>query len=344
MYLPKSVFQIFIVLVVFQFSLIGLSLAKQGQFIKFEWAGAEFNKVFYPKAAILVPVKLVGISKKLFAQLDTGSNGTFFYGKILEKHGLKFDSTNEGYLKFSWLGKDEMPEAGGDSAFVSWSMDDSVNLSSEKPEDNIVGTIGLDEVLGKILVLDFPEQKYAIFSDSSEIPAGLRYRLKYVPAVINNARFYVNIVIGNDTLKDIFYDTGASMSTLTLPPEDWKRATGLQGDEPEIARDSVFSWGKKIEVLKASSKGDLQFGSIHIKSPIVEHVEWPDTSFNNYRLMGNAPFYDEYIVVVDCKYSRMGVAKAVEDRDREKKQVAGSKWLVAHLAPVWVELNKIYEN
>lgn len=309
MYLPKRVLWIFIILAVFQFSLIGLSYAEQDRFIKFEWAGAEFNKVFYPKAAILVPVKVAGISKKLFAQLDSGSNGTFFYGKILEKHGLKFDSTNKGYLKFSWQGKDEMPEAGGDSAFVSWSMDDSVILSSEKPEDDIVGTIGLDEVLGKILVLDFPEQKYTIFSDSSEIPAGWKDKLEYVPAVINNARFYVNIVIGNDTLKDIFYDTGASMSTLTLPLQDWRRATGLNGDEPEIIRDSVWSWEKKIEVWKASSKADLQFGSIHIKSPMVEHVEWPDTSFNNYRLMGNAPFYDDYTVVVDCKYSRMGIAK-----------------------------------
>lgn len=309
MYLPKRVLWIFIILAVFQFSLIGLSRAEQSHFNKFEWAGAEFNKIFYPKAAILVPVNVAGISKILFAQLDTGSNGTFFYGNVLEKRGVKFDSTNRGYVKFSWLGGNEIPDAGRDSAFVSWSMDDSVNLSSEKPEDNIVGTIGLNEVLGKILVLDFPEQKYAIFSDSSELPAGLRDRLKYVPAVINNARFYVNIVIGKDTLKDIFYDTGASMSTLTLPLQDWRRATGLQGDESEIVRDSVFSWGKKIEVLKASSKADLQFGSIHIKSPMVEHVEWPDTSFNNYRLMGNAPFYDDYTVVVDCKYSRMGIAK-----------------------------------
>ena len=314
MYLPKRVLWIFIILAVFQFSLIGLSRAEQDRFIKFEWAGAEFNKVFYPKAAILVPVKVAGISKKLFAQLDTGSNGTFFYGNVLEKRGVKFDSTNLGYVKFSWLGENEMPEVGRDSAFVSWSMDGSVDLSSEKPENKIVGTIGLDEILGKILVLDFPEQKYAIFSDSSEIPAGLRDRLKYVPAVINNARFYVNIVIGNDTLKDIFYDTGASMSTLTLPLQDWRRATGLQGDESEIVRDSVFSWGKKIEVLKASSKGDLQFGSLRIKSPMVEHVEWPDTSFNNYRLMGNAPFYDDYSVVVDCKYSRMGIAKKANSR------------------------------
>lgn len=320
MYSWKIVPSFILLVVLFWLPNSGLSQTTNHHFNKFEWAGVEFNKVFYPKAAILVPVKVAGITKRLFAQLDTGSNGTFFYGKILEKHGLKFDSTNKDYLKFLWLGKDEMPEAGGDSAFVSWSMDDSINLSSEKPEDNNVGTIGLDEVLGKILVLDFPEQKYAIFSDSSEIPAGLRDRLKYVPAVIKNARFYVNIIIGKDTLKDIFYDTGASMSTLTLPLEDWRKSTGLRGNEPEIIRDSVFSWGKKVEVLKASSKGDLQFGSIHIKSPMVEHVEWPDTSFNNYRLMGNAPFYDEYVVAVDCKYSRMGVAKAVEDHDREKSK------------------------
>lgn len=317
MYLPKRVLWIFIILAVFQFSLIGLSCADQSHFNKFEWAGAEFNKIFYPKAAILVPVNVAGISKILFAQLDTGSNGTFFYGKLLEKHGVKFDSDKPSSINFSWMGSSETPDLLTDSAFISWSSfeETSVDLSSEKPEDRIVGTIGLDKIVGKILILNFPQNEYAIFSDSSELPVYLKDKLGYVPAVIDNARFYVNIVIGNDTLKNIFYDTGASMSTLTLPLRDWRRVTGLQGDEPEIVRDSVFSWGKKVEVLKASSKGDLQFGSIHIKSPMVEHVEWPDTSFNNYRLLGNVPFYDEYIVVVDCKYSRMGIAK---------KQVAGS--------------------
>ena len=302
-------FLIFVVL--FGFCNSGLCQAGLNHFNKFEWTSTEFNKVFYPKAAILVPVKLAGSDKKLFAQLDTGCNGTFFYGKILEKHGVKFDSTNRDYIEFMWLGEVETPGLKKDSAFVSWSMDYPVDLSSEKPEDNIVGTIGLDEILGKILVLNFPLREYALFSDSSELPADLKDKLKYVPAIINNARFYVNIVIGNDTLKNVFYDSGASISTLTLPLADWKRATGLQGDEPEIIRDSVLSWGKNVEVLKASSKGDLQFGDIRIKAPIVEHVEWPDTSFANYRLMGNAPFYDEYIVAVDCRYSRMGVAKAI---------------------------------
>jgi hypothetical protein len=300
MYSQRRFIGFLIFVVLFGFCNSGLCQAGLNHFNKFEWTGREFNKVSYPKAAILVPVKLAGSDKKLFAQLDTGCNGTFFYGKILEKHGVKFDSTSRDYIEFSWLGEVETPGLKKDSAFVSWSMDYPVDLSSEKPEDNIAGTIGLDEILGKILVLNFPLREYALFSDSSELPADLK-----------DARFYVNIVIGNDTLKDVFYDTGASISTLTLPLADWKRATGLQGDEPEIIRDSVLSWGKNVEVLKATSKGDLQFGNIRIKAPVVEHVEWPDTSFANYRLMGNAPFYDEYIVAVDCKYSRMGVAEVV---------------------------------
>jgi hypothetical protein len=294
----------------------GLSQTTNNHFNKFEWAGAEFNKVFYPKAAILVPVKVAGTTKKLFAQLDTGCNGTFFYGKILEKHGIEFDSDKSSSINFSWMESSEPPDLLRDSVFVSWSSfeEASVDSSSEKPEDRIIGAIGLDKIVGKILVLNFPQNEYAVFSDSSELPVYLKDRLEYVPAVIDNARFYVNIVIGKDTLKNIFYDTGASMSTLTLPLEDWRKATGLEGDEPEIIRDSVFSWGKKVEVLKASSKGDLQLGNILIKSPRVEHVEWPDTSFNNYRLLGNAPFYDDYTVVVDCKYSRMGITKIASSR------------------------------
>jgi hypothetical protein len=322
MYSRKTVSGFLMLVVLFWLPIRGLSQTTNNHFAKFEWAGAEFNKVFYPKASILVPVKVAGTAKKLFAQLDTGCNGTFFYGKILEKHGVKFDSDEPSSINFSWMGLSEIPALLTDSAFISWSSfeDASVDPSSVKPEDRIVGTIGLDKIVGKILILNFPKNEYAIFSDSSELPVYLKDNLGYVPAVIDNARFYVSIVIGKDTLKNIFYDTGASMSTLTLPLEDWRKATGLRGNEPEIIRDSVFSWGKKIEVLKAYSKADLRFGSLHIKSPMVEHVEWTDTSFNNYRLLGNAPFYDDYIVAVDCKYSRMGVAKVVEDHDREKSK------------------------
>lgn len=94
-----------------------------------------------------------------------------------------------------------------------------------------------------------------------------------------------------------------------MPLADWQKATGFRGDEPEVRKDSIFSWGRKLEMLRAPARADLTFGKIHIDAPIIDCVKWQDSSLANIHLMGNAPFYDDCTVVIDCKYSRLGVVR-----------------------------------
>jgi hypothetical protein len=113
--------------------------------------------------------------------------------------------------------------------------------------------------------------------------------------------------LGNDTLTSVLFDTGASDFTLVLPDTEWYRHTGLQGNEPEIEKYFVPSWGKLVEVSRAPATGTLRFGKINVERPLVDRIAWPTDKGSEFRLMGNALFYDEYTIVLDFINARMGI-------------------------------------
>lgn len=40
---------------------------------------------------------------------------------------------------------------------------------------------------------------------------------------------------------------------------------------------------------------------------MVTYIDWPDPTMVNAKLLGNAPLYDNYVVVVDCIRGKFGV-------------------------------------
>jgi len=55
---------------------------KSEKWAPFEWANYTTGGKTYPKAAILIPIQLEHLPKTYWMQLDTGCDGTFFYGII----------------------------------------------------------------------------------------------------------------------------------------------------------------------------------------------------------------------------------------------------------------------
>jgi hypothetical protein len=276
---------------------------------RFEWASITLDSQLIPKAAILVPIRIPGTRKRLYAQLDTGSDGTFFYGKILNQHGVTLNSDSNHTIVFEW-GLDSLEHSFlTATANVDWDRNEPVDTLSKDPVERVVGTIGADALKDKILVLDFPEARYSLLTDSLELPAAIRDSVQYASATLRNERLYVEVVLGGDTIRDVLYDCGSSSSTLTLPLGDWQKATGLAGDEPAVKKDSIPAFGHSLGRLSAAAKGDMTFGLVKVKAPVIDHVSWDDPSLTNFKILGNAPFYDDYVVVADFKYVRLGVAK-----------------------------------
>jgi hypothetical protein len=280
-----------------------------GYFLPFHWSSHNHNGQVIEKAAILVPIRIEGSTKKLYAQLDTGADLTSFYGPALRIHGIAVDSVRHPNLRFKWYDFDGDYRSLGEHAFLRWDMGRGANPDSNDPSAHIVATIGMDQMVGRILVLDFPGARFAVLSDEAEVAALGADSIHYVNAEFSYFKFYVDVVVGEDTLRGVRYDCGASTATLILPLDVWQRSTGLTGDEDVIVRDSSWSWGRFVQLWKAPAKGDLSFGPIRLSSPEVTYIDWPDPTLRTMSFLGNAPFYDSFIVVVDCINQRFGVAR-----------------------------------
>jgi len=284
-------------------------VAGESAYLPFAWSPNEIRGVVVEKAAVLVPIEIKGSKAKLYAQLDTGADLSSFYGPALRAHGIAIDSVRQPELHFRWCDLDGDYVALESPAYVRWDMGSTADPESDNPSAHIVGTIGLDMVVGRILVLDFPNARFAVLDDTMQVESLIDSPVHYSNALQQYHKFYVNVVLGEDTLVGVRYDSGSSSAMLILPLEIWQRATGLTGDEETVARDSVVSWGKYVHILTAPALGDLSLGPVSVANPAVTYVDWPDPTLANTMLMGNAPFADSFIVIVDCMRDKFGVAE-----------------------------------
>jgi hypothetical protein len=285
----------------------GLSASAQ-TFDTFEWAAAEISGKVYAKAAILVPVEFQGVSKRFYAQLDTGSDATILYGRCLRKHDVPVDSASDSTSSFRWYGHALKASPLQKAMVIDWDMEADTGAASETPEGLIVGTIGLDLIVGKILVLDFPATKYAVLDDTTHLSSVLPADIDFVDGAVSYNKFYLSVLLGEDTVQAVRYDCGSSTATLMLPRDWWEWATGYKGTEPEVIRDSVPAWGQYVHCLTAPAKHEMKIGKFRVMNPPVTFVDWPDPSLATGKFLGSAAFYDSCIVVVDCIHERFGVA------------------------------------
>lgn len=303
----KKVYPLFIL-----FFLLSLSVTiiAQEEYQSFEWAAVELDGVMLEKAAMLLPVRLPSIAKTFYMQFDTGCRNTFFYGKIMLRHEILKKESEVEQTDFSWIFSNSDSIEYSANAKVEWSTDDSIITGSDEPLHNIIGTIGSDLLRDRIIVINFIKKKFKVLSDSNSMPLMLKNKVKYSPMKNDNNRLFINISIGSDTLSDVFFDTGSSTTFLLLPLKDWVVATGKNLEDKGVEKTFTISWGDTLDNYKAPLKDNLIISDIVIPSPLIDYVDWGTTA--KFKLIGNAPFYDSYIVVLDCIDNRFGLLQLVE--------------------------------
>jgi hypothetical protein len=106
------------------------------------------------------------------------------------------------------------------------------------------------------------------------------------------------------------YDTGASSFGLLLGPSEWTRYTGRVGDEPDVIRDTIPSWGQMIDHWRAPSRVPLQVGGLKIGTPLLDKVAWPPGGETDLKLLGNSIFFDRHTVWLDFGNRRLGFVQS----------------------------------
>jgi hypothetical protein len=248
---------------------------------EFEWLSQGGRE----KYALAVPVTISG--RKYKYQLDTGSPHTFIYGTEAARWGWAKGQRSVGVRDLRFGG------AGAAAA--------KLHVKEERRPGRTGGTLGLDLLLGHVVVLDYPGRLFCLVPGES-VPADLRRRTSWVPAEILNGKFFVHTRLNGQELDHIFFDTGASLLPLAVDFESWKTLTGRAGEAEATTKMTVNSWGKPAALVGAPAVGALEVGEVRLERPVIYYWGNEPGFFRKWfrpatGLIGNLPFWDEVVVL-----------------------------------------------
>ncbi len=293
------------------FLFVAISYSQDIQWSTFQWSGHSISNKAFDRAAVLVPVKLKQASRTFWMQFDTGSDASMVYEIPFRQLNFPAQAieVRDNFVTMGGLL--------GDFPFDSvrfWIRRDFGDSLNEKERYPVIGTIGQDMIVGKILILDFPKNKFCLVDSLGQIPTALLSRAHFVPLNRRNNKLFVSLQIADTISEHFFFDTGASMFPIVTTKEMWRKVTGLQGDEVDNIRIKVPSWGEEAILVGAPIKGSLKFGNLQVwnalayfdSTGVIDFSIWP---FKTDGAIGNALFYDEYTIVLDLIENRFGILR-----------------------------------
>lgn len=249
----------------------------------FEWSEASGIS---GRAAMRFPVDLDGTEGWL--QLDTGLDATLVYGDLPADRGWE---THDGMYRVPRF------DIGDIRLGPAW-----VRSRQENGEEStLLGSLGLDLLVGHMVLIDYPHRRMALMSHG-DVPQWLLQNTTWTPAELRDAKFFLNAVIGGESMDGLFFDTGASAFDIVVDFEDWVEITGCTSPEEAPTRWRVNSWGRTVTAVGAPAHGPLVIGSARIPHPLVFYLQEQPNLFSHWPfqargLVGNAPFVDRIVIL-----------------------------------------------
>lgn len=272
------------------------------------------------KEAMYVPVKLEFDASTYWLQLDTGCEETLIYdfplrqltgqtefkGKYFVLNGKigNYEFRNERFRIKRNYGKEILPSA----------------------KFNEIGTLGLDFFMQRILIIDYPNDRFCVCDSLTELPEELLKKAEFTRVRIKFGKLFLEeLEFDNKPLKGIFLDTGSSRFTLVfLLKSRWQKFTGKKCTQQGDYYLELPAWGKKVSLIGAKAKGILRLRDLEIENPMVyfdPHLPISGIKrflmrigmsiFKVNGIMGNEPFYNEYTVILDLQQNRLGFLKSL---------------------------------
>jgi len=275
----------------------------------FTWIPYEMSNKLYDKAAIFVPIQFEDSEKTYWLQLDTGTNSQFD-GVTFESVDVPFKTlkSSSTYNTVSFNGKIAGYET-QNAAFLSMKGRGEEVINND--EGINIGSLGMDFFKGKILMLDFPNKRLAIATSTDQLPNEITDKASFFPAKMIGHLFSISLTVKGTSHK-IAYDTGSSVIPLLLNQDFWQQITGRDGRESDSIILEGPAWGNMITLIGAPSKEEIFLSGLSLGYSEVYYREDKPDWFKGSELigiMGNEPFYDDYIVILDGIGMRFGLVK-----------------------------------
>lgn len=239
-----------------------------------------------------VPISMNGKIYKY--QLDTGADEVVLYGKA---------DRGDWVAKHNGVSIPNVEFAGSSfAAIVAYRLPDM-------PDVDLQGTVGLDLLMGKVFVIDFPMQKICLFS-RADLPDALDAAADWSKAEVRHGKFFIKAEFDGNPLDGIFYDTGSSPSTLIVDYPVWQQLTKRNSEKTADSSGDAISWGKKQHYVGAKA-GTLTIGT---HSFLNCQVDTNTSKPNDFKesdqaegLLGNALFMKSIVILDLGSHAQFGL-------------------------------------
>jgi hypothetical protein len=280
---------------------------------KFKWTNDSLGEKYYEKTAMYIPCKVEGLPYNFTFQFDLGAGLTEIYENSissffklhpgLHKNIKRLQSPLQ-FWNFKKMFQDLTIKFGSMSAktekgCLHKSYGEKVSVSN--PSDNRefhIGTIGADLFQNKILIIDYPNQRFAI---CDTLPNSYKVAFSNIELDVVG-RVLLPMQLKGKNYK-VMFDNGSSIFPFIVSDDKIIEFSTL----PDTDTLRINSWGKKHDVI-----GRLIQDSFQLAGQAFSNVKVYADFRKEYRtkiydaITGNSLFWEK-TVIIDFKNRKFGV-------------------------------------
>lgn len=277
----------------------------------FAWLGDTTSTPARPHAVLLVPVRLAGCARTCYLQFDTGAPYTVFYANPLTALRTAYPATRNSLLPQHDTLRGIRLGLGSGLVLVRKApvlRYGNATLPADTAAPFIIGSLGADVLAEQAVVIDFPGQRFSLYS---RLPDSLAQQAQFTRLKFDNRRVLLQATVQDDQ-QDYMFDSGSSAFSLLTSQATWQKLA-TPAATPSVS--GVNSWGKTLTAHTVASAATLQVGTQALPLRTVTYIE--NVSFWQRALMqvsgmggmlGNEPF-TQHTVILDVKGGRFGVVR-----------------------------------
>jgi hypothetical protein len=250
------------------------------------------------RAALMVEMRLDGMSGPMLMQLDTGTPASILLGK-------SYEQLRRSDRVVALAGR----KLGGWVAGQRFDNEVFVVLPN-LGEPRRLGSLGAMFFEQRVLIIDFVSQRIAILDPRQDLPA----KFDFVPLDYRDHKIFVALTLNGSAESDIIFDTGSSALPLFTTARRWQVWTGRRTDDPRNLVLKGKSWGKEVTLAGAPLKGSLCLGKACLSDPLIffaptvlANLDLERARYRISGILGNALFDGRFTAVVDLPHRRFGL-------------------------------------
>lgn len=200
-----------------------------------------------------VPVTLEGIPTPFRMQFDLGLDVNVIYGNALEALAKEFPSIvpieRADYSILLHKLRLGDVRSNVDSLFVYSHFGDA-----DVSENQIIGSIGLNELQGKVTIIDFQKRTLSI---QDSLPVADTSNYNFSKLELRGSKLFVSLSVDGQQ-HEFLFDTGNGKPFVTIDRDFFDAVTAAQREPVDTV--SASSWGETIELYGAKTQSVLKLG------------------------------------------------------------------------------------